>query len=286
MRWLGGRWLREPLLHFALLGGLIFLIDGTLAPEEAAERRIEVTPAVEEELSGYFLRAQGRSPSAAELDGLVDRWIAEEVLYREGLAMGLERGDEIIRDRIVQRMNAVLENTTVVDPADEQTLRAWFEARRDRFDRPARYDFVTKQVRGGKAAAQAEAAALQRAMETGEGAVQPQGPLAHFSQRPGPNVSALFGVDFTAALESLPEYEWHALEAQNGWHLVRLDGIWPAEPATFEAVRDAVAADWRRSALAEEAAARLSELTTRYRVVRPESGAPAVQSTAATASDG
>lgn len=274
------RYLREPLLHFALLGAGIFAIDAAVAPAPDAGRLIAVTPAVREELVGRFRQAEDREPDDAELDRMIEGWISDEVLYRQGRVLGLDEGDAVIRDRVIQRMATLLQNSVVVDPPDEVALRRWFDAHRARFDTPARFDFAAKQVQGGEQEARALAAALRRALETGEGPLLPEEPVARFAERPRPNVVALFGEDFATALEGLPEFEWRALAAPQGWFVVRLDGLWPAQAAEFGAAREAVAADWTRAAEAEKLAAALREMTDAYSVVRPEAIAPAVRAAA------
>jgi parvulin-like peptidyl-prolyl isomerase len=79
----------------------------------------------------------------------------------------------------------------------------------------------------------------------------------------------MFGEDFAAALEMQPDFEWRALQSERGWHLVRVDGKWPAEPARFDDVRDVVAADWEQAALADRAREALDDMMAGYRVSRP-----------------
>ncbi|MEQ9608770.1 MAG: peptidylprolyl isomerase [Kiloniellaceae bacterium] len=280
------QWLREPLVHFAVLGAAIFLADAALAPIADAGRSIEVTPAVHDDLLARFQQVEGRPPSAGELDRMIDGWVLQEVLYRHGRALGLDQGDAIIRDRVVQRMTVLLQNSVVVDPPEDEALRAWFEAHRERFDTPPRFDFVAKQVKGGEAEARVLAEALRRALETGEGRVEPEGPVARYTTRPRPNVVALFGETFAAQLEALPEFQWQAVAAPQGWHVVRLDGFWPAEAAEFTAVRAAVAADWQRAVMAEEAQAALREMAAGYNIVRPDTLGPAARAAASGGSDG
>jgi hypothetical protein len=280
------QWLREPLLHFAVIGAAIFLADAVLAPTPDAARSIEVTPAVQDELLTRFEQVEGRRPTSGELDRMIDGWVTQEVLYRQGRTLGLNEGDAIIRERVVQRMTVLLQNSVVVDPPEDEVLRAWFEGHPERFDTPARFDFVAKQVKGGEAEARALAEALRRALETGEGPIEPEGPVASYAKRPRPNVVALFGEDFVARLEQLPEFQWQAVAAPQGWHVVRLDGLWPAEAADFAAAREAVAADWQREAMAEKAEAALRELTAGYRIVRPDALLPQARAAASGDSDG
>lgn len=280
------QWLREPLVHFAVLGAAIFLADAVLAPIPNAGRSIEVTPAVHDDLLTRFQQVEGRRPTAGELDRMIDGWVSQEVLYRQGRDLGLDKGDAVIRERVVQRMTVLLQNSVVVDPPADEVLRAWFEAHRERFDTPPRFDFVVKQVKGGEADARALAEALRRALETAEGRIEPEGPVASYARRPRPNVVALFGEAFAARLEGLPEFQWQAVAAPQGWHVVRLDGFWPAEAAEFAAVREAVAADWQREAMAEKAEAALREMVAGYRIVRPDSPLPDARAAAAGGSDG
>ena len=86
--------LREPLLHFLVLGGLLFVLFGlTQEPEQEGTRQIRVTAAQVEQLAAQFSRTWMRPSTEEELAGLIERHIRGEVFYREALAMGLDQDD-------------------------------------------------------------------------------------------------------------------------------------------------------------------------------------------------
>ena len=94
-------WLREPLLHFAVLGALLFGVDHLVAGRDEDPRVIVIDPEVDAASIQVFKDARGRDPNEEELFALRRVWLDNEVLYREGLALGLDRGDKSIRERVI-----------------------------------------------------------------------------------------------------------------------------------------------------------------------------------------
>src|SRR5688500_837300 len=143
------RWhriVREPLLHFVVLGTAIFAVDhlvraappatstSTTEPARPAEeRRVVVTRSVRDELALAFERAEGHAPSTAELDAAVARWVDEEILYREGRRRGFERDDPRVRDRIASKMAFVIRAQVVVPEPTDHDLRTFLAANAERF---------------------------------------------------------------------------------------------------------------------------------------------------------
>ena len=133
------RWLKEPLLHFAVLGLGLFALY-RLASDDAGEAAQEIVvdaPRIAA-LAEQFVRTWRRPPSAAELDGLVQSYVRDEVLYREGLALGLDRDDPVIRSRIRLKME-VLGDGPETDVTDAD-LQEWLDAHAHRYAVPARHD--------------------------------------------------------------------------------------------------------------------------------------------------
>src|SRR6185369_16906412 len=97
--------------------------------------------AVDLEAKTLFRDARGREPNADELKALRQTWLDNEVLYREGLALQVDRGDPAIRERVIFKALSVVDANVKLPPADDQLLRTWFEAHRDKYDEPARFDF-------------------------------------------------------------------------------------------------------------------------------------------------
>src|SRR6186713_3537576 len=121
--------LKEPLLHFLILGGLIFALNtwrDAARPAKIESTHIEVTAAVIERLRAGYERQFGQAPDAKELHGLVTAHIREEVLCREALALGLDRDDTIVRRRLAQKMEFLTGDlATPVEPS-EASVREFF----------------------------------------------------------------------------------------------------------------------------------------------------------------
>jgi len=272
------RILREPLLHFLLLGALLFFAYGWLgnaAPPRPDE--IVIDTARIETLQGQFERTWQRPPTARELRGLVDSWLREEIFYREGLALGLDEGDPVVRRRIAQKMDFISEGL-LVEPPDDAALEAWFAENAEQyrvdpvyslhqvyFD-PGRYD---NDWAGAVAAARAALAAGTEPEPVG-GALLP----AALSRVPAREVSRIFGEVFTEGLGAAPVGQWFGpVRSGFGVHLVRIDERTPGRIPAFAEVRDRVERDFlaqRRDAAAEALYASLRErYSVRYEGVSP-----------------
>src|SRR5688500_13425857 len=134
-------WLREPLLHFALLGALLFGIDSLLANREGDPRIIEVDAEVDAHAIQVFKDARAKEPTSDELYSLRKVWLDNEVLYREGVALGLDKGDKAIRERVIFKALSMVDAGVTLPALEETTLRKWFEAQRQKDEEPPRFYF-------------------------------------------------------------------------------------------------------------------------------------------------
>src|ERR1700741_1519209 len=116
----GTRWLREPLLHFLVLGGLLFALDYLVSGPADDARTMTIDGAVDREARDVFKNARGREPNEDELYALRRVWLDNEVLYREGLALGVDKGDSTIRERVIFKMLSVVEASLKLPPIDDQ----------------------------------------------------------------------------------------------------------------------------------------------------------------------
>jgi hypothetical protein len=242
------RWLHEPLLHFALIGALLFGADRLLVERTDDPNTIVVGSAVADEARRLFRESRGREPNAEEMAGLTRRWVDNEILYREGLALGVDQGDNMIRERVIFKSLMVVESGIKLPPVDDLALRAWFETQRAKYDEPARYDFQEAVLAADtpEAAVQAFVATLNQGVpgDTGAG-------LRVFKGRPHANLVQSYGADFAQTLEAGPVGEWRALRTREGLRVMRLDAVIPAQPAQFEALRNTVLADWTDATVAQ-----------------------------------
>ena len=256
-------WLREPLLHFVLLGVLLFGIDHYVVTRDDDPRTIVIGAEVDQDASDAFKAARGRKPNAGELRALRQTWLDNEVLYREGLEMRLDKGDSAIRDRVIFKALSVVDAATKLPPADEKTLRTWFEAHRDRYDEPARFDFQEATVAGerGESGMRALAAAINSGTQG-----DTKAGLQVFKGRPRSNLVLSYGAEFAKALEDAPTGDWRAYATSDGWRAIRLESITPAKPITFEAAQAAVRQDWADAELAAQRTAAVREMVHKYKV--------------------
>ena len=255
--------LREPLLHFALLGALIFGADQALLALRGDGGEIVVTAAARKEARDIFVAGMKREPSAAELQLLLDRWRDNEVLYREGLALGLDKGDSAIRERVIFKALSVTQSGLELPQIDEAGLRAWYEARRERYDQPARFDFQEAVVGGDASADSLRKFALAL---NGQAEPQGEGSLRVFKDRPRGNLVKSYGEAFAAALEQQAPGQWNVLQSQDGPRLVRLALVKPAQASSFESLKDRVYQDWRDDAGARLSHQAIDAMARKYRI--------------------
>lgn len=265
---------REPLVHFVVLGALVFAVYGGLGSdaERGGERAapgasssdLVVTTAEVNRLRDEFRRAAARPPTRDELAELVFEHVGEELLFREAVAAGADRTDPIARRCLVDRAVAMTAATSAAGSAPqpeepgEDELRAWFERRRHRFVIPERVSFEHVFVnpdRHGAAVNQVAATWLARlrdgSMDSGGDAaagstVGDPSPIPRVqSGRTRTEVAHLFGEGFASALPAAERDRWTGpLSSRRGLHLVRLTEVRPARIPELDEVRADVRADW------------------------------------------
>lgn len=260
------RWLHEPLLHFLVLGALLFAVNSALSDRGNDPKVIVIDAQVDEEARQVFAAARGRDPNAAELRALRQAWLDNEVLYREGLALQVDRGDPTIRDRVIFKTLSIVELNIERPQGGEAELRAWFERNRARYDEPVRYDF-REAVLAGERSEAAVRAFVQALRDDSPAAAEAS--LRVFKARPRDNLVHSYGEAFAAALEAAPTGLWQALPTEAGWRAIQVDAITPARPADFATLHNVVHQDWVDTSMAEARSAAVREMTTKY-VVRYE----------------
>ena len=221
-------WLREPLLHFIVLGALLFGADRLAVDRSDDPHTIVVGAAVDAEARQVFKASRGRDPSAEELAALRRVWLDNEVLYREGLAMQVDKGDSAIRDRVIFKALNIVDANVKLPPHDDALLRAWFEQHRAKYDEPARFDFQEAVLSGD--GSEAALRAFVDALNAGTPGDAKAG-LRVFKGRPHANLVTSYSAGFAKALEESPVGEWRALAAPDGLHAVRLESVTPPRPA-------------------------------------------------------
>jgi hypothetical protein len=137
------RVLREPLLHFLLIGAALFLVFHlNQGPAGDPTDRIVVTSGQVEQMEARFSRTWMRPPTPEELAGMIETHVRDEVYYREAVAMGLDRSDTTIRQRMRMKLEFLLEDLGAAATPDDADLSAYLQEHRDRFFIEARFSFV------------------------------------------------------------------------------------------------------------------------------------------------
>jgi PPIC-type PPIASE domain len=278
------RLLREPLLHFLLLGAGIFGGYHILSGEGAAEPgEIVVTQGRIEALAAAFTRSWQRPPSPAEREGLIRDYIRDEVYAREAIALGLDEDDLIIRRRLRQKLEFVSEDaTTQAEPTDEQ-LRAYLTAHPDAFRLEPRFTF--RQVfldpgRRGEHLAR-DAGRLLAGLRQGKADPESVGDGVmlerEFDALPADVVAQQFGEGFAAELARLPSGQWQGpVASAYGAHLVLVVGRTEGRVPALEEVRDAVRREWASTQRLEGREQYYQALLRRY-TVTIEGAAPGIR---------
>lgn len=274
--------LSEPLLHFFVVGALVF--GGyrlfVAEPEQAAAdpQLIELTENDVQQLAISWL-AQGRpTPSPEELKSLVDQKVTEEILSREAVAFGLDQDDQIIKRRLAQKMDFLAADLAGLEEPTDAQLAEWYSKNSDGFALPPhasfRHLYFSPDKRGNDGAQRDATAAL--AALTGKPADAPEGlalsdpfMLRSFYGDATPAQTAKeFGPGFAEALFGLKPGAWQGpVQSGYGWHLVWVESIEPGRVPLYEEVKPDVKAAWLDARYREVKRNALAEMRTRYKVV-------------------
>jgi hypothetical protein len=277
------RWLREPLVHFLLMGCGLFLVHAWVGgPAKGEGTSIVITQGRIEQLTVGFLRMHQRLPNQAELEALIDDAIREEIYYREAKALGLDQDDTIVRRRLRQKLEFVSEDIgQIPEPTDEQ-LEVHLRDHAQQFRVESRYSltqvYLDPQKRGPRLMDDANAL-LDELRRVGP-AVEAKGDASLMQQRydkvSASELSRLFGKEFETALRAAPLGAWSGPWSSGyGVHLVLVRERDAERAATLREKRDEVRRAWIDARHAEGNARFYASLRKRYdvTVVRPVTSA-------------
>ncbi len=260
------------MVRFVMLGAALFGLDRWRHPPTRSSDRSDIVLSRDfvANLRAGLGRERGRAPTDAEFEARLREHVHDEALYRSALAMGLDRGDGIIRRRLVQKANYLLESEAEPGTPTEAVLRGWYDAHRERYQTGARVDFEQRFFSGdrrGAAAVEDARRALAAGVrdETGDPFLRGE----RFVDVGTAEVAGVFGEGFATALAGAPAGSWSGpFASAHGQHLVRVTARREATTATFEAAREAATRDWREAERASRTEAATRALIARYRVVR------------------
>jgi len=245
--------LREPLLHFLLIGAALFLVYSLQNEDLVENNRIVISEAEIDRLIAVWEKKRQRLPTQDELQGMIEQQVREEVMYREAIAMGLDKNDSIVRRRLAQKVEFISADLAALAKPGETELADYLAAHSKQFELPARIDFVQVYINPDKhadniqdyvkrllneltqSASKSDITTLGDSLMLGQ---QHQQVSEH-------DVSRLFGKDFASQLFTLPLGSWQGpVTSGYGVHLVRVENKTAAQLPELQAVREKVQSEW------------------------------------------
>lgn len=256
-------------MAFAAIGLMIFALEWLLAREPAPdENQLIVSTGQVEHIVSVFLKTNQRLPSNEELNGLIDAHITEEVLYREAVRIGLDQDDTIVRRRMRQKMEFLLDDLSTREPTDEE-LEAFLAAAPGRFETPALYSFEQVYFSSD---ADLDAQEVLAQLADGTPAVDiasTRGLLPdRINEKSVNQVASQYGREFAEWMSSQTPGAWQGpVESPFGTHFVRVNHVISSEVPPLGEIRNEVRREWLDDQRTINRNSLFDELRNRYEII-------------------
>ena len=266
------RLLRDPLVHFLGVGALLFGIFALVGPSRPGGDSIVITKAAIAEMTRQQATLAGRPVTKDELAALIESRVRDEVFYREGLKMGLDRSDLVIERRVRQKYELIAEEEDSVEPSDAD-LEAYLRAQPERFRQPPDVTFaqIIIPAEGPGTMSAERLALLRKRLEAGADPLsigQPTQLPLRVDDTPLDLVARAFGGPFAESLLAIPVGSWQGPVASGyGAHFVRLDRRTLKPTPRLQDVRSEVQREWENARRERTRAERFAQLRKQYRIV-------------------
>jgi peptidyl-prolyl cis-trans isomerase C len=275
---------REPLVHFLLLGIALFAVYGYVHRGRGgveSSRQIALTLDDLRQLDMYFESQWQRPPTAGEFNSLIEDKIQEEILYREGLAMGLDKDDTIVRRRMAQKVRFLAEDVGGAREPTTDELKAWYYSAKtsERFALPARITFrhvyFSPDTRGPRAHDDAADALAKVAGGPEDSKAVPLHAdrfmfQDYYADRSSEQLAKDFGPRFAQAILNVKPGSWQGpIESGYGWHLVYVESFTPGRIPAFEEAESDVRIAWLADQKAQAWQKAYQDMRSRYMVLLP-----------------
>jgi len=275
------KWLREPLIHFFVLGLVVFGLHGVLEKKpEAADDPflVEVTSADIEWFRTMWSKRMGREPTVEELRGTVNQLIGEQILSREAVSIGLDEGDMVVRRRLAQKMDFLFKDLSEITEPSDGELQAYLQEKRSTYEIQARVTFThiyfNTDKRGEKGAAEAVRRLVEK-LDASKGVppeVSAQGDQfllqSSYSDLALLDIRSEFGTQFAKAVGEQETQTWQGpVVSGYGLHAVYVHERSDAKLPDFSDVKEKLRADWMAEKAREITRKAYEKLRERYRVL-------------------
>jgi peptidyl-prolyl cis-trans isomerase C len=274
--------LREPLVLFLVIGLALFGMYAWMERGRSSNGNYRIALTLDDlkQLDISFVSQWHRQPTADEFRGLVESFIRQEVLYREGLAMGLDKDDTIVKRRMAQKMEFLSEDVASAHEPSTNELKAWFASNSQKFalaDRATfRHLFFGFDRRGQNAESEAALAQSKLKGQPEDSVISKQ--LAdpfmfqdYYADRAPDQLAKEFGPTFAVGLYKLKPGSWQGpVESGYGWHLIWIESLIPGRIPAFEEVEPDVKTAWLAAQKAIEWQKAYAKMRSKYEVVAPQ----------------
>ena len=263
------RLITEPLLHFLIAGSLLFAVYAWLNPAGDDEPHVvRITTAEVDWLKETWSRQRSRQPDEQELRSLVAHHLKEKLLVQEAKALGLEMDDTVVRRRLAQKMEFLVNDTALLAELEEAALRELYEQNKGNYQTSERVSFNQIYFRNRADAFHGlDALKAHEAHELGDSSLLQR----NFVLADKQTVTSVFGPDFSSVVFSLESGQWQEpVESAYGFHLVQINEHQPAGQRSFEEVRQDVLAEWQRIQQGKVKEQYFAGLLKKYDVVMDE----------------
>lgn len=250
------KFLREPLVQFLFLGGLIYFAYALVTPqsEEENSRTIVVNASKVQWMQDSWKKRWNRLPTQKELDGLIQQYIKETVLYNEAITMGLDKGDGIIRRRLAQKVEFLAKDLVIYTPPTEEDLKKYYEEHQDKYKPDVTYTFTQiyfdPDKRGESTLDDAnkikeKLVAQGSMMQKVEGLGDDYMTANYFEANTPMEIRKNFGSGFAQSLIELKAGVWHGPVLSGfGTHLVFVNEIVSPPVPPLEEIKARVLEEW------------------------------------------
>lgn len=267
--------LREPLVHFIILGAVLFIGHGFwLKTYGNPDLIIDISTEELERQAVIFAGENRREPTDEDLQSLLFSYVEEQALMREAERLGLGEDDTIIRRRLAQKMRFMIEDVQSPALPDDAVLKAWFEERKDRFVTPEKRAFthiyLSPQTRGDRLDADAVKLLGTVTIENWKTLGDPFMMKRDFEALSSNEIERLFGDTFANDLFALKTDDtsvWQGpIGSAFGLHIINVKSVEPKKIPSFEEVKGPVSAAWLDETRRQKNTVRLKKLINKYKV--------------------
>ena len=263
--------IREPLLHFLLIGASLFAVFGLVndGMPGRSDNQVVVSAGRIEQLEKIFTKTWQRQPTTNELKGLIDDFVLEEIYYRQAVAMGIDRDDTVIRRRLRQKIEFLTDDLAAASVATDEELATYLAANSGAFVRDTTYTFGQVYINTDQSGVELRVAEHLAALRSGNSVPGDAGLLpAYFENTPARDVDGSFGLGFADGLDALPLGDWQGpIESGLGLHLIQLESRKKGTLPDLADIRTIVEREWANEKRLETRGMVNEQLLAEYDVV-------------------